>query len=241
MFLGSHLFANSIQNDHAHGDQWNGEDLSIFSVDDKLLPLSPLPPGVEPYHDSIETIEPKNGQGSRSIPDDDQVVTPDNLNRTMTNPSITSDPTQNQKDPELSNAPGFRAAEAYVRPTAVSVAGKVIEAGFDLRGCEYNLRVDCKVQPSDDAPTIVFLPEYHFPSDNCTVTVSSGKWELSTDQYPEEPSSPELQRLKWWHGDGVQTLKVNGVVRNHNIPQATDEEAGYLDQCRQQYGACNLM
>lgn len=235
------LWLYQATNDHTHGDQWNGEDLSIFSLDDKLLPLSPLPPGVEPYHEDVDVDESKAKHGSRNVPDDDQVVTPENLNRSLTTPSITSDPNQNHSDAEITTSPGFRAAEAYVRPTAIVVSGKVKEAGFDLRGCEYNLRIDCKSPPSENAPTIVFLPQYHFPEDNCTVSVSSGKWELSVDEYPEEPSSPALQRLKWWHGDGEQTLKVNGVVRKHNIPQATDEEAGYLDQCRQQYGACNLM
>ncbi|KAH6686813.1 protein tyrosine kinase [Plectosphaerella plurivora] len=230
------LWVYVATNDHEHGDQWNGEDLSIYSKDDKLLPVSPLPPGVE--DDDIGEI--KRIQSSRNIPDD-QAVTPDNLNRTLTNPSITSDPAQNKKDPDLSNAPGFRAAEAYVRPTGVNIAGKVTEAGFDLRNCEYNLKIVASAPPPDNAPTIVFLPEYHFPSENCTVAVSSGKWELSVDEDPDEPSSPALQRLKWWHGDGVQTLKVNGEVRRHNVPEATEEEAGYLEQCRQQYGACSLM
>jgi hypothetical protein len=198
--------------------------------------VSPLPPGVE--DDGISEL--KRIQSSRNIPND-EVVTPDNLNRTLTNPSITSDPAQNKTDPDLTNAPGFRAAEAYVRPTGVYIAGKVTEAGFDLRNCEYNLKIVASAPPPENAPTVVFLPEYHFPSDNCTVAVSSGKWELSVDEDPDEPSSPALQRLKWWHGDGVQTLKVNGEVRRHNVPEATDEEAGYLEQCREQYGACSLM
>ncbi|KAG7127260.1 Ergosteryl-beta-glucosidase like protein [Verticillium longisporum] len=231
------LWLYTASNTHEYGDQWNGEDLSIFSHDDKLLPTSPLPPHLDPNENSVKDLT--TGDGARNLPND-FVVTPGNLESSMRSPSISSAPSG--KDPEISNAPGFRAAEAYVRPTAVVVGGKVLEAGFDLRNAEYKLRIRSDFPPSDDAPTIVFVPEHHFPKDNCQVTVSSGKWELSEDADAEEPSAPQLQRLKWWHGDGEQTLRLNGLVRRHNVPnEGTDEEQGYLDQCRQQYGTCSLM
>ncbi|KAL2752089.1 glycoside hydrolase family 5 protein [Sodiomyces alcalophilus JCM 7366] len=229
------LWLYMTTNDHERGDQWNGEDLSIISQDDNLLPESAVPANVDPS----PSLELKRSTSSGKVPDGDLAVTPENLQRTLTNPSISSTPTQ--KDPELSNTPGYRAAEAYIRPTAVNVAGRVVEGFFDLRKCEYKLRLEAKAAPADDAPTVVFLPEYHFPKDDCAVEVSSGKWELSVDEDEEAPDCPPLQRLKWWHGEGEQTLKVNGLVRKHAVPEPSPEDAGYLEQCRQQYGACNLM
>ena len=93
---------------------------------------------------------------------------------------------------------------------------------------------------STEAPTVVFLPEYHFPNDACTVEVSSGKWELSNDT--EETA--EIQKLKWWHGEGEQTLKVTGVVKKVNAGDggAVAQEGGYYDQCNQAgWGSCSMM
>ncbi|EEY17535.1 Protein tyrosine kinase [Verticillium alfalfae VaMs.102] len=207
------LWLYTVSNTHEYGDQWNGEDLSIFSHDDKLLPTSPLPPHLDPNENSVKDL--MTGDGARNLPND-FVVTPGNLESSMRSPSISSAPSG--KDPEISNAPGFPGGRGY------------------------KLRIRSDFPPSDDAPTIVFVPEHHFPKDNCQVTVSSGKWELSEDADAEEPSAPQLQRLKWWHGDGEQTLRLNGLVRRHNLPnEGTDEEQGYLDQCRQQYGTCSLI
>lgn len=198
-----------------------------------------MPPHLHPEENTEDEL--KASPGRRNLPDD-QIVTPDNLDRAMSSPSISSDPSQNAKDPDLSNAPGFRAAEAYVRPTATVVAGRVLESGFDLRNCEYKLRLDAPKPAKEDAPTIVFVPEYHFPKDDCQVEVSSGKWELSVEEDKEEPSTPALQRLKWWHGDGEQTLRLNGTVRRHNLPdEGTEPEPGVLEQCRQQYAQCSVM
>lgn len=222
------LWVYTAINDHERGDQWNGEDLSINSIDDKLPPLSPLPKA-SPANQSATSLLKLSTMNNRDAGDDDS-VTPANLQRTLTTPSISS--TRSAKDPELTNAPGYRAAEAFIRPTPTVVAGDVLSTGFDLRKCSYNLKVSAPKPASDDAPTIIFLPEYHFPKDQAEVTVSAGKWELSSD----DSEGPMLQRLKWWHPDGEQTLSIQGVVRKHNVPEGSTEEAGYLEQCQQGYG-----
>ncbi|KJZ76756.1 hypothetical protein HIM_03633 [Hirsutella minnesotensis 3608] len=221
------LWLYCVTNDHERGDQWNGEDLSILSVDDRVPPLSPLP---KSNHSNLSVASLRQTTTHREAGGDDENVTPGNLQRTLTNPSIRS--SLSVKDPELTNTPGYRAAEAFIRPTPTVVAGDVISSGFDLRGCSYNLKLQAPKAATDDAPTIVFLPEYHFLKDECEVTVSSGKWEISLD----EDEGPLLQRLRWWHGEGEQTLSVRGTIRQHNVPQGSAEEAGYLEQCQQGYG-----
>lgn len=235
---GSCLWVYCAKNDHARGDQWNGEDLSIVSHDDTAIPDSAIPDGLSlaPTQSSNTLMKPPTGL--RDVADD-RTITPDNLKRTLTNPSISSAPST--KDPEITNAPGYRAAEAFVRPTSVYVAGKLISSGFDLRRATFEMKLTASRQPEDDAPTVVYLPEFHFPKDQCDVVVSSGKWEISTD---EEDCTP-LQRLKWWHPEGEQSIRISGLIRKHNLPQGTDEDAGYLEQCQRGYGfnfgSCSVM
>jgi len=230
-----------FQNDHERGDQWNGEDLSIVSGDDKLLPLSPLPrtPDLNQSTSSLLLKPPttaSSGQQKKELSDDNS-ITPANIKRTLTNPSISSEMTSRQ--PELTANPGYRAAEAYVRPAPITTAGLIKNYTFDLKKCQFSMTITAKREAGTEAPTVVFLPEFHFPKDACVVEVSSGKWEISSD----EDETALLQRLRWWHGEGEQTLIVTGVARKVNGDGVVaTEEAGYYEQCNQGgWGNCVLM
>ncbi|KAK4192290.1 glycoside hydrolase superfamily [Podospora australis] len=219
------LWLYHTNNDHERGDQWNGEDLSIFSGDDKLLPTSPVPRSPDPSQSTSSLVKSSDGTpGQRRELEDDDSVTPANLKQTLTNPSISSQVATRQ--PELSSSPGFRAAEAYVRPAPVVTAGTIVHSAFDLRQCQFNMTITAPKAAETDTPTVVHLPEYHFPKDDCLVEVSSGKWEISSD----DDETVLLQRLRWWHGEGQQTIKITGVVKKHNA-EGNAQEAGYYEQC----------
>ncbi|KAI1332491.1 glycoside hydrolase family 5 protein [Xylariaceae sp. FL0255] len=218
------LWVYSATNDHQRGDQWNGEDLSIYSADDQTLPISPLPPG------QASTMSKNTQNSDLKGVDDDKSVTRDNLEQTLTNPSISS--TAASPNPELTAAPGYRAAEAYVRPAPIVINGSITQYGFDLKKCEFTLDIQGRAATSESLETIIFLPDYHFPREQCVVAVSSGTWEISTDD--EERAC--VQKLRWRHGTGKQSIKVTGIVRPHNTLAGTTEEAGYLDQCQATYG-----
>lgn len=218
------LWLYMANNDHEKGDQWNGEDLSIFSVNDKLLPLSSRPKSPD-FDGSASGLFSPSGPGKDM--DDDENVNPANLKRSITNPSISSAATTRQ--PELSASPGYRAAEAYVRPAPIATAGAITNYGFDLQQCVFTLTIKAPKVAELDAPTVVSLPEYHFPKDDCSVQVTSGKWEISSD----EEETTLVQRLRWWHGDGEQTLRVSGVVKRHNVGDGAEEDGGYYEQCNQ--------
>ncbi|KAK0673705.1 glycoside hydrolase superfamily [Cercophora samala] len=224
------LWLYMTKNVHERGDQWNGEDLSIFSIDDKLLPVSPVPRS--PSTSSLL----KTGDGNpRKEVDDDDSVTPANLRRSITNPSISTEVTNRQ--PELTVAPGYRAAEAYVRPAPVVTVGTIKNYFFDLKQCQFNMTITAHKAAETDTPTIILLPDYHFPKDECMVEVSSGKWEISSD----EEESIMLQRLRWWHAEGEQVLKITGVIKKHNIGEG---EGGYYDQLSNAVdfvGSCSVM
>ena len=162
-------------------------------------------------------------------------MTPANIRRTITNPSISSEAPSRQ--PEITTSPGYRAAEAYVRPAPITTAGLITHYTFDLKACQFNLTLKAPKVAESDAPTVVFLPDYHFPKDACSVEVSSGKWEISSD----EEEAALIQRLRWWHGEGEQTLRITGVARKHNAGEGA-EDAGYYEQCNQgTWANCTLM
>ncbi|KAH8668412.1 putative glycosyl hydrolase [Xylariales sp. PMI_506] len=225
-------------NEHARGDQWNGEDLSIHSIDDQTIPVSPLPRFTDVNQSSTSLLKVATSSSKVEV-DDDTSVNPSNLKRTMTNPSISSQPPS--PNPELTNAPGFRAAEAFVRPCPITVNGAIVNYGFDLKKCTFHLNINGAKAPSQDQPTTVFLPDFHFPRDQCTVEVSGGKWEISTD----DEDRAWVQKLRWWHAEGEQSLRVTGLVRPHNTLNGSAEEAGYLEQCQTSYGIdvgrCSIM
>ncbi|EKD18776.1 putative glycosyl hydrolase [Drepanopeziza brunnea f. sp. 'multigermtubi' MB_m1] len=153
-------------------------------------------------------------------------VNPGNIKAKLSTPSISPNPTD--MPAELTNAPGYRAAEAYVRPSPIHTVGKILEYGFDLRNCIFSLSFDAHRPSTEEKPTEIFLPEFHFPKDMCEVVVSAGKWEISVD----DEDGGMIQRLRWWHVEGVHKIKVIGVMRRQNVALGKEEE-GYLDQCQQ--------
>ncbi|EDN97342.1 hypothetical protein SS1G_11867 [Sclerotinia sclerotiorum 1980 UF-70] len=165
---------------------------------------------------------------------DESTVNPGNLKAALRTPSISSK--QTDSPPELTNSPGYRAAEAYVRPSPIATVGKILNYGFDLRSCIFTFRLHAGEAASEEAPTEISLPEFHFPKDKCEVEVSAGKWTISTD----DEDGGMIQRLRWWHGEGEQSIKITGVMRRQNVKLGKPEEEGYYEQC-QQTKSCQLM
>lgn len=220
----------SKQNTHPLGDKWNGEDLSIFSLDDMPLPLSPG--AAAPSNESSASLLEHTGPNARENVDR-SVVNPGNLKAKLRTPSITS---KSSDDPELTSTPGFRAAEAYVRPSPTAAAGTILSYGFDLRNCIFTLKLLVHEAGPDAQPTDIALPEFHFPKDKCEVEVTSGKWTISSDA----AQGSLIQRLRWWHLEGEQTIKVTGVRRRQAAMQGLDEDDSYLEQC-QETSKCSVM
>lgn len=211
------------QNVHQWGDQWNGEDLSIFSLDDRPLPVGAVP---------------RANAGAN--PAEDVAVDPSNLRNAITNQSISTSSTNPRRDsqddlPEPMRTtdralatPGFRAAEAYVRPSPIAVSGDIANFGFDLRNCTFHVTLRVGKEADLDESSLFFLPEFHFPgTDKVTVQTSGGKWEIFTDE-------GEVQKLRWWHGRGEQWLKVVGIT--HRTLNRADgggaqggDEGGYFE------------
>lgn len=160
-------------------------------------------------------------------------MTPGNLKNKLKTPSISSKATD--VPPELTNSPGFRAAEAYIRPSPIHTFGKILHSGFDLRNCIFTFSLHAHAETEEHTPTEIFLPEFHFPKDKCEIEVTNGKWTISTDDH----DGGMIQRLRWWHIEGEHHIKITGVQRRQNMMLGKEEEEGYLDQCQQ--SKCSIM
>ena len=205
--------AHKDQNNHQWGDLWNGEDLSIFSLDDKPLPLHPHPNAEEPGPHSRPASyidgDKSSPSFSQSRSTDSSHVFPERLKNTLKTPSMVSIDRKSDTPAEIGSTPGFRAAEAYVRPSPIATVGDVTSYGFDLRNAVFTMTLKCEKAATEDVPTEIFLPEFHFPRDNTDVEVSSGKWTISVD----DMDGGVIQRLRWYHGKGEQSMKIKGVQR----------------------------
>lgn len=183
---------------------------------------------------SSTSLDSKDGPSHKKDFSDLSTVSPGNIKSKLQTPSISSSQALSE-DPELTTNPGYRAAEAYVRPSPIATAGKLLSSGFDLRNCVFNFKLLAEKSTGQDTPTEVFLPEFHFPKDRCTVEVSGGKWSISTD----DADGGMIQRFRWWHAEGEQTLRITGVQRRQNMKLGKEEEEGYIDQCQQ--SSCAIM
>lgn len=102
---------------------------------------------------------------------------------------------------------------------------------FDLKKCTFSLSLRTSKETTAENPSSFYLPEFHFPRDRCVVETSGGKWEIFT----EDESG--VQRLRWWHGKGQQSIKVEGVqqIMNGDGPQGS-EEGGYYAMINNFFG-----
>jgi hypothetical protein len=120
-------------------------------------------------------------------------VNPGNIKKTLSGDQMSSQ--SGSRDVQ-----GLRAAEAFIRPTPVATHGDVTSFGFDLRSCTFKLSLSTASATAEGTPTVIFLPEFHFPSGQTSVEVSGGKWTISS----EETKGAIQQMLQWWHAEGDQ-------------------------------------
>ena len=191
-------------------------------------------PGPPSRPGSVLSTDKGSPSFSQSRSADISPIFPENVKAALKTPSIASD--QISTTPTaLGSTPGYRAAESYVRPSPIAVQGSITSYGFDLRNCVFTLSLEGKQAAVEDVSTEVFLPEFHFPQDEVSIEVSSGKWTIGLD----DVDGGLVQKLKWIHGHGKQNLTVKGVRRRQGMALGKEEEEGYLEQCRQ--SNCSVM
>lgn len=147
-------------NDHQWGDQWNGEDLSIYSKDDVVGPSS----SAARSRDSIDASS----------------IDKSNLQRALSRDSMSSDRTTLSTSPLVAT----RASEAFIRPSPVYTAGVIESSGFDLAKATFKMTVKAEKPAEEEWPTEIFIPEIHFPDAEgaVEVKVEGGRWELDRER-----------------------------------------------------------
>ncbi len=91
---------------------------------------------------------------------------------------------------------------------------------------------------SQDLPTEIFLPEFHFPRDKTDVQISGGKFQIGNF----EEDGQLIQKLKWWHGEGKQEIVVKGVVTKlQGMMEGVEEEIGYYEALGSYAMKCSVM
>lgn len=213
---------------------WNGEDLSIVSVDDQILPSgSSTLPSANPSTLSL----PQKNLSSSDTTLTEPTVTPANLKNALRSPSIIQERSNAPSDP-TSNPNGLRSAEAYVRPSPIATVGDVVSYGFDLRSATFKFSLVASNPTTEDVPTEIFLPEFHYPSGKTDVSVTGGRWRIDVIDVDGEG----MQVMKWWHGAGEQSITVKGVVRKAGTLQVDeDAEAGYFETMSKTVQNCSVM
>jgi hypothetical protein len=154
-FLSYTLWNYCADNSHERGDQWNGEDLSIFSIDD----AERVRPRVE------NALQPP----ANSIPADARKLRP--------KPSVLLEPF----DPYL----GGRALPAVIRPFPRATCGVPLSWSYDYtkRLIIYQFQNTAHV-PTQDSATEIFLPPYLFSEEKSfDVWVSDGSYVYDKEEY----------------------------------------------------------
>jgi hypothetical protein len=215
---------------------WNGEDLSIVSLDDQILPSSSSMSSLTPANQSTTSLGQKSGSYSGTTLSESSTVNPSNLRDVLKHPEIVQKPSSAPSD--LTSNPGLRSAEAYVRPSPIATVGDVVKYGFDLRSVTFTFQLIADRATKEDIPTEIFLPEFHYPSGKTTVEVSGGRWRIDVLDVDGE----SMQVMKWWHGAGEQSMTVKGVKRKPGaLEEEADADAGYLDSMRSTVENCSVM
>ena len=149
------LWCYCSKNSHEWGDNWNNEDFSIWSSDDKLK---------DPYLTIKSSNDMKIMNKSESIP----------LSFDAEVECVSCPPTARSEKLDYN---GFRALDALLRPFPVKINGSFIEADFNLTAKSYNIKIkgeECSEK--DKIASWVFLPSYHFPLKDVTIHSSSSKF-----------------------------------------------------------------
>jgi hypothetical protein len=204
------------------------------SIDDPLLPSSSSLSALPSANPSSISLGRKS-----STPSDSTTINPSNIQSALQKPEINNSSSALLAGPGENK--GYRAAEAWVRPSPIATVGSVVSYGFDLKSATFTFSLTTDTACAENLPTEIYLPEFHFPPGKTAVEVSGGRWRIETEDVNEEGG---MQILRWWHSVGEQNMKVVGVKRKAGTYGAGEEgeggdgESGYFEMVREQ---CVLM
>ena len=199
-------------NSHIWGDNWNNEDFSIWSPDDKPLyhdtrAKTPTPePSPASTVASVSTSTSKSGSSQPP-----SFIKPDN-HLDLDSPSCTL----------KSDLSGFRALDAIMRPFPIQIHGRFEFAEFNLCNKSYLLKLVGKTTPEQiTVPTYIFIPRHHFTPSRLSIRSSSGHYTYNTD----------YQVLEWFHEPGHQFIEICAKSKSRPNTPGSDTSNDLPAEC----------
>ncbi|CAI6611846.1 ANM_collapsed_G0027490.mRNA.1.CDS.1 [Saccharomyces cerevisiae] len=199
-------------NSHIWGDNWNNEDFSIWSPDDKPLyhdtrARTPTPePSPASTVASVSTSTSKSGSSQPP-----SFIKPDN-HLDLDSPSCTL----------KSDLSGFRALDAIMRPFPIQIHGRFEFAEFNLCNKSYLLKLVGKTTPEQiTVPTYIFIPRHHFTPSRLSIRSSSGHYTYNTD----------YQVLEWFHEPGHQFIEICAKSKSRPNTPGSDTSNDLPAEC----------
>lgn len=227
------LWVYVTRNTNKFGDNWNGEDLSIWSTD---AVRSNESNGTAVLVQKIKTRSSSLGLSKSKTPE--FIHSAENIDDLTLAPISENCASANQADYSNFHHPknfleGARAPEAFIRPVPVGVSGKILLYQFNMRKAKFTLKLESFGRKVSDqslnhlagmVPTVIYLPTYHFPVERTGVSTSAGIWKIDRVN----------QLLFWWHLEGPQKITVTGQPRRSLEEEntSTSSESFQGSQCR---------
>lgn len=179
------LWTYCPDNTHAWGDGWNGEDLSVWSLDDAS---------------NTEQIqaEAMSRQGSSATLSDQQKPL---SKKTSAQESVIIRSLSKDDEPQrvrrsilvppsvLPLVNGTRAAPAFYRPYPIATAGKPISIDFDIPSATFRLVLELDGDdgfPYNGEPTEIFVPLVHYAQDDGLAGLMAGASTISSSYESSE-------------------------------------------------------
>lgn len=148
------LWTYCSQNSHGRGDNWNGEDFSIYCKGGEIGKM----PSFLDYPLYSDT---SRSSSSLSV---DSSVTLQGNSKEMAQWSITH---------------GMRAEMAIARPFPIAIVGGLISYGFQMKAGVFKLEISGNACLDENSlGTTVALPAFNFPNEDFEVSCSSGSWDF---------------------------------------------------------------
>ncbi|KAG7710883.1 hypothetical protein KL949_004317 [Ogataea haglerorum] len=186
--LNSTYWCYNSRNCHKWGDNWNLEDFSLYSKDD--------------VDDKKNEYWMRAGAyGTTTIGTYLEWITNSSSSLDTTSKKSEAD----EEEIELENKVislmnGTRAAAAVVRPYGVLVNGTVIFSEFDLKNVTFVMEIDTRVQSHKKAPSVIYLPELHFPPGQFEVRVTNGTTSYRHNKF--------VQLVEWDHDVQIGNIRI---------------------------------
>jgi len=163
------LWTYCPDNTHLEGDQWDGEDLSVWSKDDREATQNPVKSLTSRKKDEsqISLLPEKNEGKSVSV---SVISSPNRSPDGSLSISGLEDP------PSLLDLnDGARALPAFCRPHPVAVVGRIKFFEFDIRSSVFTLEVNVRAGEvlNTTLPTEIYLPLVHYASRPESVTYTA--------------------------------------------------------------------